>query len=142
MKIAVASDHGGLTLKNLVTQYLRQQGHEVVDFGTTTAESCDYPDFVRPAALAVAAGQCERGIVCCTTGIGASIVANKVRGVRCALCMNTDMAAMTRRHNNANVLALGQKYVSESALEIVEVFLSTPFDGGRHTTRVEKIENQ
>ena len=141
MKIAVASDHGGLALKNSLTEYLQQKGHEVVDFGTTTAESCDYPDFARPAALAVASGQCQRGIVCCTTGIGVSIVANKVHGVRCALCLNVDMAAMTRHHNNANVLALGQKYVdTETALEIAETFLSTPFDGGRHATRVDKIE--
>ena len=141
MKIAVASDHGGLSLKNSLTQYLQRKGHEVIDFGTTTAESCDYPDFARPAAEAVARGECERGIVCCTTGIGVSIVANKVRGVRCALCLNTDMASLTRHHNNANVLALGQKYVDDAlAIEIAEIFLSTPFDGGRHTTRVEKIE--
>lgn len=142
MKIAVASDHGGLSLKNSVSQYLRQHGHEVLDFGTTTTESCDYPDFVRPAALAVANGECERGIVCCTTGIGASIVANKVRGVRCALCSNVDMASMTRHHNDANVLAMGQKYVDvENALQIAEIFITTPFDGGRHTARVEKIES-
>ena len=141
MKIAVASDHGGLSLKNYLAQYLQQQGHEVVDFGTTTAESCDYPDFARPAALSVASGKCERGIVCCTTGIGVSMVANKVRGVRCALCTNTDMASSTRHHNDANVLALGQRYVdNDTARQIVEIFLSTPFDGGRHETRVAKIE--
>ena len=141
MKIAVASDHGGLNLKNSLIEYLQQNGHEVVDFGTTTTESCDYPDFARPAAEAVACGKCERGIVCCTTGIGVSIVANKVRGVRCALCFNVEMATMTRRHNNANVLALGQKYVDgEMAKLIAETFLTTPFDGGRHATRVDKIE--
>ena len=141
MKIAVASDHGGLNLKNSLVEYLQQNGHEVVDFGTTTAESCDYPDFARPAAQAVACGQCERGVVCCTTGIGVSIVANKVRGVRCALCFNVDMASMTRHHNNANLLALGQKYVdAEIAKQIVKTFLETPFDGGRHATRVDKIE--
>ena len=141
MKIAVASDHGGLTLKNSLVDFLEQQGHEIVDFGTTTAESCDYPDFVRPAAEAVASGSCQRAIVCCTTGIGASIVANKVRGVRCALCHNADMASMTRHHNDANVLALGQKYVTaETAQQIAAIFLSTPFDGGRHATRVGKIE--
>ena len=141
MKISIACDHGALSLKNSLIEYLSQQGHQVVDFGTTTQERCDYPDFARPAAEAVANGECERGIVCCTTGIGVSIVANKVRGVRCALCLNADMAAMTRHHNNANVLALGQKYVDEqTAKQIVEIFLTTPFDGGRHAQRVEKIE--
>ncbi|MGN1040390.1 MAG: ribose 5-phosphate isomerase B, partial [Candidatus Fimimonas sp.] len=117
------------------------QGHEVRDFGTYTSESCDYPDFARLAAQAVASGECERGIVVCTTGIGVSMVANKVKGVRCALCLNDDMATMTRRHNNANVLALGQKYVNEqTAKQIVNAFINTPFDGGRHQRRVDKIE--
>lgn len=141
MKIAMASDHGGLDLKNRVKQYLEECGHQVVDFGTYTADSCDYPDFARPCAEAVANGSCERGIVVCTTGIGVSIVANKVKGVRCALCTNSDMATMTRRHNNANVLAIGQRYVDfDTAKQIVNAFLSTPFDGGRHQRRVDKIE--
>lgn len=141
MKIAMASDHGGLDLKNRVKQYLEECGHQVVDFGTYTADSCDYPDFARPCAEAVANGSCERGIVVCTTGIGVSIVANKVKGVRCALCTNSDMATMTRRHNNANVLAMGQWYVDfDTAKQIVNAFLSTPFDGGRHQRRVDKIE--
>ncbi len=141
MKISVASDHGGLELKKEIANFLALSGHEVEDFGTYSSESCDYPDFVRPAALAVANGDCQRGIVVCTTGIGASIVANKVKGVRCALCTNADMACMTRHHNDANVLALGQKYVDvETAKEIVKVFLDTPFDGGRHQKRVDKIE--
>lgn len=141
MKIAMASDHGGLDLKNRVKQYLEECGHQVVDFGTYTADSCDYPDFARPCAEAVANGSCERGIVVCTTGIGVSIVANKVKGVRCALCANSDMATMTRRHNNANVLAMGQRYVDfDTAKQIVNAFLSTPFDGGRHQRRVDKIE--
>ena len=141
MKIAMASDHGGLDLKNRVKQYLEECGHQVVDFGTYTADSCDYPDFARPCAEAVANGSCERGIVVCTTGIGVSIVANKVKGVRCALCTNIDMATMTRRHNNANVLAMGQRYVDfDTAKQIVNAFLSTPFDGGRHQRRVDKIE--
>lgn len=141
MKIAMASDHGGLDLKNRVKQYLEECGHQVVDFGTYTADSCDYPDFARPCAEAVANGSCERGIVVCTTGIGVSIVANKVKGVRCALCTNRDMATMTRRHNNANVLAMGQRYVDfDTAKQIVNAFLSTPFDGGRHQRRVDKIE--
>ena len=141
MKIAMASDHGGLDLKNRVKQYLEECGHQVVDFGTYTADSCDYPDFARPCAEAVANGSCERGIVVCTTGIGVSIVANKVKGVRCALCTNSDIATMTRRHNNANVLAMGQRYVDfDTAKQIVNAFLSTPFDGGRHQRRVDKIE--
>lgn len=141
MKIAMASDHGGLDLKNRVKQYIEECGHQVVDFGTYTADSCDYPDFARPCAEAVAKGSCERGIVVCTTGIGVSIVANKVKGVRCALCTNSDMATMTRRHNNANVLAMGQRYVDfDTAKQIVNAFLSTPFDGGRHQRRVDKIE--
>ena len=141
MKIAMARDHGGLDLKNRVKQYLEECGHQVVDFGTYTADSCDYPDFARPCAEAVANGSCERGIVVCTTGIGVSIVANKVKGVRCALCTNSDMATMTRRHNNANVLAMGQRYVDfDTAKQIVNAFLSTPFDGGRHQRRVDKIE--
>lgn len=142
MKISIASDHGGLDLKNQVTEYLQSKGVEVVDFGTYTKDSCDYPDFARAAAQAVADGKCQRGIVVCTTGIGVSIVANKVNGVRCALCTNEDMATMTRRHNDANVLAMGQKYVDfPLAQKIVDAFLNTPFDGGRHQIRVDKIEN-
>ena len=141
MKISLASDHGGLELKNKIGEYLAQLGHSVRDFGTFTADSCDYPDFARPAALAVANGECERGVLVCTTGIGVSMVANKVKGVRCALCFNPDMAHMTRAHNNANVLAMGQKYVDfETAKESVEEFLKTPFEGGRHAQRVNKIE--
>ena len=142
MTIAIASDHGGLQLKNAVIKHLTEQGHEVTDFGTYTEDSCDYPDFGKQAASAVAAGKCERGIVVCTTGIGMSIVANKFKGVRCALCTSVDMAVMTRRHNNANMLALGQKYVNvRLAKLIVDAFLSTDFDGGRHEIRVNKIEN-
>ena len=142
MTIAIASDHGGLQLKNAVIKHLTEQGHEVTDFGTYTEDSCDYPDFGAAAARAVAEGKCERGIVVCTTGIGMSIVANKFKGVRCALCTSVDMAVMTRRHNNANMLALGQKYVNvRLAKLIVDAFLSTDFDGGRHEIRVNKIEN-
>lgn len=142
MKISIAGDHGGLDLKNQVIAYLQRKGYEVVDFGTYTKDSCDYPDFARLAAQAVADGSCQKGIVVCTTGIGVSIVANKVHGVRCALCTNEDMATMTRRHNDANVLAMGQKYVDfPLAQKIVDAFLNTPFDGGRHQIRVDKIEN-
>ena len=142
MKISLACDHGGLELKNQIANYLKQLGHVVVDFGTDSKDSCDYPDFAKPAALAVASGECERGIVVCTTGIGVSMVANKVRGVRCALCVNADMAKMTRLHNNANVIALGQKYVDfDTAVQIVDNFLNTEFEGGRHAERVGKIED-
>ena len=141
MKISLACDHGGLQLKKDVEAYLKSLGHTVCDFGTDSTESCDYPDFAKPAAHAVSSGECERGVVVCTTGIGVSMVANKVKGVRCALCMNADMAKMTRLHNDANVIALGQKYVDfETAKEIVDVFLNTEFEGGRHAQRVTKIE--
>ncbi len=141
MKIALASDHGGLELKNEVKSYLLSIGHEVSDYGTYTKESCDYPDFARQAAQAVADKTCERGIIVCTTGIGVSMVANKVRGVRCALCTNVDMATMTRKHNDANVIALGQKYVTaDLAKQITDAFLTTEFEGGRHAVRVDKIE--
>ncbi|MBQ7914084.1 MAG: ribose 5-phosphate isomerase B [Clostridia bacterium] len=126
MKISLACDHGGLQLKTFVKDYLLQQGHDVVDCGTNSLDSCDYPDFARPAAQLVADGQCDCGIVICTTGIGVSIVANKVAGVRCALCTNVDQATMTRRHNNANMLAMGQKYVDNAtAQRIVDAFLNT-----------------
>lgn len=142
MKISLACDHGGLQLKNDLSAYLKQLGHTVVDYGTNSSDSCDYPDFAKPAALAVANGECERGILVCTTGIGVSMVANKVKGVRCALCLNDDMAKMTRLHNNANVIALGQKYVElQTAKKIVDAFLNTEFEGGRHAVRVGKIED-
>lgn len=142
MTIAMASDHGGLQLKNAIIKYLTESGHEVTDFGTYTTDSCDYPDFGKLATNAVASGKCERGIVVCTTGIGMSMVANKVKGARCALCTSVDMAVMTRKHNNANMLALGQKYVTvRLAKMIVDAFLTTDFEGGRHEVRVNKIED-
>ncbi len=140
MNIAVACDHGGLNLKREIVKYLTENGHKVIDFGTDTFDSCDYPDFALPAAEAVAQGKCERGIIVCSTGIGVSIVANKVPGVRCAHCHDTYCAEFTRRHNDANVLALGEKVVGVGyALKIVETFLSTQFEGGRHQRRVDKI---
>lgn len=141
MKISIASDHGGLELKNKIVEYLAQQGNEVVDFGTYTKDSCDYPDFAHKAAQAVADGTCQRGVVVCTTGIGVSMVANKHKGVRCALCTNTDQAKFTRLHNDANMIAFGQKYTTfDMAKLMLDVFLTTPFEGGRHQKRVEKIE--
>ena len=140
MKIAVACDHGGLVLKNTLLKYLNSKGHEVKDFGTCTEDSCDYPDYALPAAEAVARGECERGILICSTGIGISIAANKVKGIRCAHCHDTYSAKYTRLHNDANMLAFGQKIIGEGLmLDIVDVFLNTGFEGGRHQRRVDKI---
>ena len=140
MKIAIACDHGGLNLKNTIKKYLEDNGYEVLDFGTDSTASCDYPDHALPAAEAVASGKCERGIVICSTGIGVSIVANKVPGVRCAHCHDSYCAEFTRLHNNSNMLALGEKVVGAGyALKIVETFLKTEFEGGRHQRRVDKI---
>ena len=140
MKIAVACDHGGLNIKKEIVKYLSSNGYEVVDFGTDTYDSCDYPDHALPAAEAVASGECEKGILVCSTGIGVSIVANKVPGVRCAHCHDTYCAEFTRLHNNSNMLALGEKVVGAGyALKIVDIFLKTEFEGGRHTRRVDKI---
>ena len=140
MKISIACDHGGYELKKIVKEWLTNNGHEVLDFGTNSLDSCDYPDFGRPAAEAVRDKKVDRGIVICTTGIGMSIVANKVKGVRCALVSNTEGASLTRRHNDSNVLALGAKFTTPSlALEIVKIWLETPFEGGRHQRRVDKI---
>lgn len=140
MKVAVACDHGGLNLKREIVKYLKDSGYEVSDFGTDTFDSCDYPDFALPAAEAVASGVCGKGIIVCSTGIGVSMVANKVPGVRCAHCHDSYCAEFTRRHNDANVLALGEKVVGPGyALKIVETFLNTEFEGGRHQRRVDKI---
>ena len=140
MKIAVACDHGGLNLKNEVINYLKEHGYEYVNFGTDSHDSCDYPDLALPAAEAVASGKCEKGIIICSTGIGVSMVANKVPGVRCAHCHDSYCAEFTRRHNDANVLAMGEKVVGVGyALKIVETFLTTEFEGGRHQRRVDKI---
>ena len=141
MKIALACDHGGLVLKSTLLQYLKEHGYSVADFGTYSEESCDYPDFVLPAAKAVANGECDKGIVICSTGIGVSIVANKVKGIRCAHCHDTYSAKYTRLHNDANMLSFGQKIIGEGLmLEIVDTFLNTDFEGGgRHLRRVNKI---
>lgn len=140
MKIALACDHGGLDLKLEVIKYLKENGYEYKDFGTDNAGSCDYPDFALPAAEAVASGECERGILICSTGIGVSMVANKVPGIRCAHCHDSYCAEFTRLHNDANVLAMGAKVVGVGyALKIVDTFLTTQFEGGRHQRRVDKI---
>ena len=142
MKIALGCDHGGYELKQFVMKTLEKLGHEYEDFGCYSLESCDYPDFGAAAARAVAEGKCDRGIVICTTGIGISISANKVKGIRCALCSDPLSAKMTRLHNDANMLAMGAGIVGENlALEIVETFLNTPFSGEeRHSRRISLIE--
>lgn len=138
--IAIASDHGGYALKEHIKAYLAAKGITCQDFGTDSTESCDYPVFGRAAAEAVADGRCEQGIVICTTGIGISITANKVKGIRCALCADSLSAEMTRRHNNANMLAMGAGIVGPNLAErIVDVFLNTEFEGGRHARRVDLI---
>ena len=138
--IAIACDHGGYELKETVKAHLKEKGYEVRDFGTNSLDSCDYPDFGAPAARAVAAGECEKGILICTTGIGMSMVANKTPGIRCALCSDPLSASLTRRHNNTNMLALGAGVIGPNlALEIVDVWLTTAFEGGRHQRRIDKV---
>ena len=140
MKIAMGCDHGGYELKEAIKADLTAKGYEVEDFGTYSTESCDYPDFAVAAAKAVANGACEKGIVVRTTGIGVSIVANKVKGIRCALLGDVLSAEMTRRHNDTNMMALGAGITGKNlALKIVEVWLGTEFEGGRHQRRIDKI---
>ena len=141
MKIAIGCDHGALTLKNKVVSHLEAKGFEVVDFGTHTNASCDYPEFAAAAAKAVANGECEKGIVLCTTGIGVSISANKVDGIRCALLADVWSAKMTRLHNDTNMMALGAGVVGENlAMEIVDTWLGTEFSGDeRHQRRIDKM---
>lgn len=141
MKISLGCDHGGYALKEHVKAYLESKGHEVVDCGTYSTDSCDYPIFGEAAARKVQSGECERGIVICTTGIGISIAANKVAGIRCAHCTDPLSAEMTRRHNDANVLALGAGITGPNlAKRMVEVFLNTDFEGGRHARRVAQLD--
>lgn len=141
MTIAIGCDHGALALKNKVVEHLEKQGHTVKDFGTYTLDSCDYPDFAAAAARAVAAGECEKGIVLCTTGIGVSISANKINGIRCALLSDLMSARMTREHNDTNMMALGAAVVGEGlALEIVDTWLNTAFSQApRHQRRIDKV---
>ena len=141
MKIAIGCDHGALDLKNKVIAHLTAKGYELVNFGTDTLDSCDYPDFVAPAAKAVASGECEKGIVLCTTGIGVSISANKIDGIRCALLADTWSAKMTRLHNDTNMMALGAGIVGENlALEIVDTWIGTEFSHNeRHQRRIDKV---
>ena len=141
MKIAIGSDHAGFQYKSLLVAHLRGLGHEVVDFGTASTASVDYPDFIRPAAAAVAAGQCERGIVLGGSGNGEAIAANRFRGIRCALCWNAESARLARAHNDANMISLGERMIPQAELfEIVRLWLETPFEGGRHIARIQKLD--
>ena len=140
MKIAIGNDHAALELKNHIVDYLVKEGHEVVNFGTDTPASTDYPIYGARVAHAVANGECERGVVICGTGIGISISANKVKGIRCALCSEPVSAKLTRQHNDANVLAMGARIIGPAmAEEIVHTFLTTEFEGGRHEKRIAKL---
>lgn len=141
MNISIGCDHGALNLKNKIVEHLTGLGHQVRDFGTYSSDSCDYPDFAAAAARAVASGECEKGIVLCTTGIGVSISANKIHGVRCALLTDSWTAKMTRLHNDTNMMALGAGVVGENlALEIVDTWLTTEFSGeARHRKRIDKV---
>jgi len=140
MKISLGTDHAGFFYKEKVKELLTSLGHEVKDFGTFSEESVDYPLFIRPAAEAVARGECERGIVFGGSGNGEAMTANKVHGVRCALCWNEEVAQLSRQHNDANVLSLGQRVIPEEmALKIVRIWLETRFDGGRHEKRVAML---
>jgi ribose 5-phosphate isomerase B len=143
MKIGIGSDHAGFEYKERIKQLLRELGHETRDFGArSSAEPVDYPDFIRPVAQAVASGEFERGIVLGGSGNGEAIVANRVRGVRCALCWNLETARLSREHNDANVLSLGQRMLPlDLALEIVKIWLATPFAGGRHERRIREIDD-
>jgi ribose 5-phosphate isomerase B len=141
MKISIACDHAGLKTKDRVRKMLESHGHEVVDCGTNSEESCDYPDFGLKAARLVPTGEVDRAVLVCWTGNGMGIAANKVRGVRAGIAINRDMAYFTRLHNDANVLVLGQKYIADEDLEaIIMTFLTTEFEGGRHIRRLEKIK--
>ena len=143
MKIAIGADHAGFIYKEKIKKYLSTLGHEVKDFGTHSEEPADYPLFIRPVAEAVARGEVERGIVLGGSGNGEAMVANRIRGVRCALCWNAESARLARTHNDANMISLGERMMTdETALEIVRIWLDTPFDGGRHERRIRMIDER
>ena len=143
MRIAIGSDHAGFAYKEMIRRALAEQGHEVRDFGTTSEDPVDYPIFVRPVAESIARGEYERGIVLGGSGNGEAMVANRVRGVRCAVCWNQESARLARANNDSNVLALGQRLIArEQVLQIVQVWLDTHFDGGRHARRVAQIDSE
>lgn len=142
MKIALAGDHGGFELKEQIKEYLQGKGYEILDLGTNSAESCDYPNYGKACGDAVVSGEADKGIVICGTGIGISMAANKVKGIRCALCTDPYLAEMTRRHNDANILALGGRILGRDlAIAIVDTWLTTEFEGGRHQRRVDMLDN-
>ncbi|HPD18972.1 MAG TPA: ribose 5-phosphate isomerase B [Candidatus Goldiibacteriota bacterium] len=143
MKIAIASDHAGYKYKEELKKHLQAKKHEVVDFGTDSEEPCDYPDFVFPAAGAVANGECDKGIVLGGSGNGEAMTANKVKGIRCAVCWNVESAKLAASHNNANMISIGQRMMDlKTAIDIVDTWLSTPFEGGRHVPRIKKMEEK
>lgn len=143
MRISIASDHAGFRYKEAIKTLLAERGHDVVDFGTDSKESVDYPLFIRPAAEAVASGDCDRGIVVGGSGNGEAMAANRVRGVRCAVCWDTRTANLARQHNDANMLSLGQRLIDqETAFEVVVTWLDTPFEGGRHIRRIELLDRE
>lgn len=142
MKIAIAADHAGFELKEIIKEYLKKSGNEVTDFGTNTTESVDYPDFAVPASRSVASGESDRGILICGSGQGMAISANKIKGIRAALCNDLHSAKMSRLHNDSNVLAIGGRILStDIAVEIVKTWLETGFEGGRHQRRVDKMNS-
>ena len=142
MRIALASDHAGYEYKEAIKRHLLEGGHEVCDFGTDSPEPTDYPDVVRPAAEAVTSGRCQRGIVLGGSGNGEAMAANRYRGIRCAVCWNVESARLARRHNDANMIALGQRMMDlPTALAIVDTWLAEPFDGGRHEARIRKLDD-
>lgn len=141
MKIALGSDHAGFEYKEKIREFLKTLGHSVQDFGTNSNEPVDYPLFIRPATAAVARGECDRAVVLGGSGNGEAMTANRLKGIRCALCWNEESARLAREHNDANVLSLGQRMMSiETALELVRIWLTTPFEGGRHQRRIELID--
>ena len=142
MKIAVGSDHGGLEYKNAIAEHLKELGHEVIDVGTYSLDSCHYPLYGAEVARKVASKECQFGVVVCTSGEGISMAANKIKGVRCGIAYNDDVARLMRQHNDANVISFGQKFMAlEDVLRRVDIFLNTEFEGGRHLTRVEMIND-
>lgn len=141
MKISIASDHAGFKYKTLISRYLQSKGHEIIDFGTDSEKSVDYPDFIKPAAVAVSKQQVEVGVVLGGSGNGEAIAANKVNGIRCAVCWNVRSAILAKEHNNANLISIGQRMVTEEvAIQMVDAWLNAKFEGGRHLERITKIE--
>ena len=141
MKIAIGSDHAGFIYKEKIKQFLSARGHEVTDFGTDSEDPVDYPLFIRPVAEAVARGEAERGVVLGGSGNGEAMAANRIKGVRCALCWNVETARLARQHNDANIISLGQRMMSEEeALKIVRVWIETGFEGGRHVRRIQLLD--